>query len=302
MRKTFISNLNNSQRDDIFLMVGDVGFSVIEEFETKYPKQYLNAGIAEQNMAGMAAGLALSGKKVIVYSIANFNTVRCLEQIRNDICYHNLDVSIVSVGGGFVYGSAGYSHHAVQDISFMGSLPFMTLLLPADKRETQFCVDHIMNNGGPKYLRLGKNGERDIHSDDFKLQKINLLTSNKKPSIVIVTVGTIAAVAIDVQNNLRDNECIDIDVVTCPIIDSGFETGIRDVLSSYKQIFVVEEHVECFGFASLIKKYMEDVSVQIFSKGVDKNMPKIVGDQSFLRDKHGLNIQWLSEWIIKNKN
>ena len=119
MRNTFIDSLQSQAREDprIFLVVGDLGFSVVENFAKEFPDRFLNAGIAEQNMAGIAAGLAIEGYHVFVYSIANFPLVRCLEQIRNDICYHNLSVTIVSVGGGLSYGNLGYSHHATEDFS-----------------------------------------------------------------------------------------------------------------------------------------------------------------------------------------
>ena len=173
MRNTFIKNVIEKADKDTYLMVGDLGYSVVEAFVKQYPKQFLNAGVAEQNMTGMAAGLALEGYKVFTYSIANFNTLRCIEQIRNDICYHNLDVTIVSVGGGFVYGSAGYSHHAVQDISMLGSLPNMTLLLPGDIEETEICMNYIFENKGPKYLRLGKNEEKILKHEANLIKKIN---------------------------------------------------------------------------------------------------------------------------------
>src|ERR1043165_2424780 len=134
MRTAFINELVLLARTNpkIFLVVGDLGFSVVEPFAKEFPDRFLNAGVAEQNMTGVAAGLASEGYHVFTYSIGNFPTLRCLEQIRNDVCYHELPVTVVAVGGGLAYGNLGYSHHAVQDLAVMRSLPRLTILAPAD--------------------------------------------------------------------------------------------------------------------------------------------------------------------------
>ncbi len=150
--------------DRIWLLTGDLGYSVLEPLRDAIGCRFINAGIAEQNMTGVAAGLALAGKIVFTYSIANFPTLRCLEQIRNDVCYHNLPVKIVAVGGGLAYGSLGYTHHAVEDIAIMRSLPNMTVLAPGDPNEAKSCLRHAINCPGPTYVRLGKAGEQAIHS------------------------------------------------------------------------------------------------------------------------------------------
>src|SRR5229473_4657677 len=124
------------QDERVHLVVGDLGFGVVEEFARRFPKRFLNAGVAEQNMTGIAAGLALSGKVVFTYSIANFPTLRCLEQVRNDVCYHNANVKVVSVGGGFTYGAMGATHHAIEDLAIMRALPRMVVVAPGDPVET----------------------------------------------------------------------------------------------------------------------------------------------------------------------
>ena len=139
MRNTFIKKLTELAKNNqnIFLLVADIGFGVVEEFESKFPNRFLNVGVAEQNMTGIAAGLAAEGYHVFTYSIANFPTFRCAEQIRNDIDYHNLPVTVVSVGGGVAYGNLGYSHHAVQDYGLMRMMPNFTLAAPGDPNEVQ---------------------------------------------------------------------------------------------------------------------------------------------------------------------
>jgi transketolase len=161
MRTAFIKALTDLAETDnrIWLVTGDLGFSVLEEFASRFPDRYLNVGVAEQNMTGVAAGLAMSGKIVFTYSIANFPTLRCLEQVRNDVCYHNANVKIVAVGGGLAYGAQGYTHHAIEDLAILRALPNIRVIAPGDPAETRAAVMAIVNTPGPCYLRLGKAGE-----------------------------------------------------------------------------------------------------------------------------------------------
>src|SRR5438876_9433678 len=175
MRAAFIRTLSELAEHDlrIKLIVGELGFGVVESFAERFPKQFLNAGVAEQNMTGIAAGMALSGKVVFTYSIANFPTLRCLEQVRNDVCYHNANVKIVAVGGGFAYGSLGATHHATEDLAIMRALPEMTVVAPGDPVEAEAATDAIAAHAGPCYLRLGRAGESRVHraSTDGQLGK-----------------------------------------------------------------------------------------------------------------------------------
>jgi transketolase len=168
VRTTFIETLCEVAAADerVWLLNGDLGYSVLERFSSRFPGRSVNVGVAEQNMTGLAAGLALCGKVVFTYSIANFPTLRCLEQVRNDVCYHNLNVKVVAVGGGLAYGAQGYTHHAVEDLAVMRSLPNMTVLAPGDPAETRAAVRAAVETDGPCYLRLGKAGEPVVHTSE----------------------------------------------------------------------------------------------------------------------------------------
>src|SRR6266849_11018187 len=146
MRTAFIRALTESaERDErVHLIVGDLGFGVVEPFAERFPNRFLNVGVAEQNMTGIAAGLALSGKIVFTYSIANFPTLRCLEQVRNDVCYHNANVKVVSVGGGFTYGAMGATHHAVEDLAVMRAMPGLTVVAPGDPVEARAATRAVI--------------------------------------------------------------------------------------------------------------------------------------------------------------
>jgi len=165
MRDAFIDELVTlaGAHDHIALIVGDLGFNVIEPFADRFPDRFINAGVAEQNMTGLAAGMASEGYHVFTYSIANFPTFRCAEQIRNDVDHHRLPVTVVAVGGGVAYGALGYSHHAVQDYALMRAMPHMTIAAPGDPFETRACLRWLVANPGPSYLRLGKAGEPRFH-------------------------------------------------------------------------------------------------------------------------------------------
>jgi len=165
LRNAFATQLLDIARADssILLITGDLGYGVLDRFQQELPEQFINAGVAEQTMMSMAAGLAASGYRPFVYSIANFPTFRCLEQIRNDVCYMDNPVTIVSVGAGLVYGVHGYSHHAVEDLAIIRSLPNITIYSPCDSVETKYSVNKILESKHPAYLRLGKGGEPLIH-------------------------------------------------------------------------------------------------------------------------------------------
>ena len=171
MRTSFIQELCElaASDDRIWLVFGDLGYSVLEAFISRFPDRYLNAGVAEQNMTGIAAGLAMLGKTVFTYTITNFAVMRCLEQIRNDVCYDNLNVKIVSVGGGVAYGSHGYTHHGVEDLAVMSAMPNLAVAAPGDPIEARFITRMMADRPGPAYLRIGKAGEPVLHDPDTRV-------------------------------------------------------------------------------------------------------------------------------------
>src|SRR5215469_2111226 len=207
MRNTFIETLCALAEEDerVWLLSGDLGYSVLERFATRFPRRYLNMGVAEQNMTGVAAGLALSGKIVFTYSIANFPVMRCLEQIRNDVGYHNANVKIVAVGGGLAYGTAGYTHHGVEDIAVMRMMPNMTVIAPGDPTETRLATHAILHHDGPCYLRLGKGGEPTIHTEppDFQIgQAITLRSADSGDDVTLISTGAILAETLPAADRL----------------------------------------------------------------------------------------------------
>jgi transketolase len=287
MRDRFIKSLISEAEtnENLMLIVGDLGYGVIEEFEKRFPNQFINAGVAEQNMIGMAAGLAKIGYKVFVYSIANFPTFRCLEQIRNDIAYHNLDVSIVAIGAGFSYGTLGYSHHAVEDLAIMRAIPGIKIYSPCDPNKVEECFIDSLKNSGPKYFRLGKNGEPQISNlssiSDNSIQ-------NQTADRLIITTGAITSEAFSAQAKLN-LKGIQIDVLAVNII-KPFHLN-KDQIKNYKQIYVLEEHSIIGGLGSCVLEELQGIGISIPVKLIalpDKNQ-HLTGSQTFLRTSFGLD-------------
>jgi transketolase len=251
MRKVFINKLFEAAKKNrnIVLISGDLGFSVVEEFAQTLPGQFINAGIAEQNMTGVAAGLAMAGKKVFTYSIANFPTLRCLEQVRNDVCYHDVDVTVVSVGAGFAYGSQGYTHHGLEDAAILRTLPNMKICVPSDEDETERSVDLILNTKGPFYLKLDK-GKVNAGSDqpeEFGLGRVRVLLPGQH--VLIAAQGSIASEAMEAANTL-EKMGISAEVWSVPWLKPLDEEAITDAGKRFSLIVTVEEAQKFGGLGS----------------------------------------------------
>ncbi|MDR0390730.1 MAG: transketolase family protein, partial [Planctomycetaceae bacterium] len=243
MRTAFISRLTELAAKDsrIMLLVGDLGFGVVIDFAKRFPNQFLNVGVAEQNMAGVATGLALSGKVVFTYSIANFPILRCLEQIRNDICYHNANVISVSVGSGFCYGSLGMTHHGTEDIAIMRSLPYMNIIAPGDPKETQFATDYFAEGHGPGFLRLGRAGEPVVHEGNINWQFGKAIKLRDGKDLTIIATGSMLKKAVETADIL-ESKGQHVTVLSMHTIKPLDENAILEAANSTSRIITLEEH------------------------------------------------------------
>ena len=242
MRQAFVEELclAAEKNPDLWLLTGDLGFSVLEPFAEQYADRFINVGVAEQNMVGMAAGLALSGMRVVTYSIVNFATIRCLEQIRNDIVYHGLNVMIVGIGAGFSYGTQGYTHHGVEDISAVRSLGEIDVISPADQMEVRFGVRKALQLDGPSYLRLAKGGEVAIHRNERHLDRGRFGRVKDGDQALIVATGELVAEALAAAE-LLEAEGVNVAVWSAPWLNPIDEEGVREASSRYHTILTVEE-------------------------------------------------------------
>ncbi len=297
MRTAFITKLAELARkdDSIFLIVGDLGFSVVEPFANEFPARFLNAGIAEQNMTGIAAGLAKEGFNVFTYSIGNFPTLRAMEQIRYDVCYHNLNVNIVSVGAGFAYGSLGASHHATEDIGMMRTLPNMRVFSPGDPLEAQLVTEYVANHPGPSYLRIGKAGESLVHkpNQDISIQKIIPVIIKTNSDTAVIATGSILNYAYEY---LKENQEKPYDLYSCPTIKPIDKDSLVKLAEKYSQLITLEEHQKSAGFGSMIlesfhdlmEKYPDFVLPKIKRIAIPDAFINVSGSQTFLRQQMGL--------------
>lgn len=281
MRNTFVTELYNQAKVDerIVLLTGDLGYGVVDRFAKELPGQFLNFGINEQTMMSAAAGLAHSGLKPVVYSIGNFPTFRCLEQIRNDVCYMDLDVTIVAVGAGLAYGTAGYSHHLVEDLSAMTSLPNIKVFSPADVLETEIIAKEIFSESGPKYVRLGKGGEGKL-TENFSRDRRGFSISFGQDQNLILSTGNILTEALRAREESE---------FASPTIASCFDLSeLPNFISEgkFKNIITLEEHIYRGGFGSLVKEITIDATVS--SVAIQKINSQFSGSQKHLREKYEL--------------
>ena len=304
MRDHFINELSSliDEFPNIILMTGDLGFGVFDDFRKNFPDNFINAGVAEQNMTGIATGMALEGKIVFTYSIANFPTLRCLEQIRNDACYHRVNVNIVSIGGGFSYGALGISHHATEDLSIMRSLPEISVVSPSSFWEVEQATRAIIENKNVCYLRLDKSSGRDTKEgspESFVLGKSRMLADGDACSI-FVTGGILEEVweAHDELQSLGHRIRI-VSVHTLKPFDGSI------LLNAAKQtggIVSVEENTLDGGLGSLIAETLLDNGVtpkKFLRIGLGSEFSSIVGSQKYLRKCYNLDAKSITSKVLK---
>lgn len=291
MRNAFIQELCAlaMQNKKIVLVVGDLGYSVVEPFETAFPDRFFNAGVAEQNMTGLAAGLASEGHHVFTYSIANFPTFRCAEQLRNDVAYHGLPVTVVSVGGGLAYGNLGYSHHAVQDYALLRTLPGLSIAAPGCPMEVRACLRHLTANPGPSYLRLGKAGEPAQHAAPPPLVPGRWLRVGGplEARRVLLSTGAALAAALDWS---RQPGYEDYAVYSLPLWGMSSKGVQAAQIQNFDQVIALEDHLSDGGFGSWLLEAASATGLagRVQLRGLDAAVCGMVGSQAALNRAGGL--------------
>ena len=292
MRDAFLAALTSlAEKDkDVVLLTGDLGYGVFEEFESRFPGQYFNVGVAEQNMTGLASGLSLEGKKVVTYSIGNFPTLRCLEQIRNDACYHDANITVVASGGGFSYGSLGMSHHATEDLAILRALPNISVVAPCTAKEAGEATTAMIQGGGVGYLRLDKTA-----AEDSMVESHFVIGGSRRykegSDITLIAIGgilddvNIAAVELGKLGinarvlGMHSIKPIDMD----EILDAAKNTG---------GIVTIEEHNKDGGLGSAVSEVCMDFGVmpkKFLRIGLDNMYSSIVGSQQYLRSRYHMD-------------
>ena len=302
MRNIFISSLIEKAKEDsrIVLITADLGFGVVEKFSKEFPDRFFNTGITEQSTMSLAAGLASTGYRPFVYSIANFPTFRAMEQIRNDIHYMQLGVTIVALGEGFSYGTAGYSHHLIEDISSFRAFDSFRIFSPTGEFEVKQSVSKILSNSEPALLRLGRMPEIDYVEGRENCEFDGFSTWTKGTGVSIIFHGGIADEVLGASKLLKD-EGVDVSIYSCYQLNSK---NIRVFLENHpfeKLVVVVEEHVKSGGLGSIFLETANENEYQtkVLRIAVEQINREFVGNQTYLRDAYGLNSDAIAEKVLR---
>jgi len=303
MRTAFVETLTTLMREheDIITITADMGFSVFENIEKEFPKRFFNTGVTEQGTISLATGLSFSGYKVFVYAQAIFMTLRCFEQVRLDVAYHNANVKIIGTAAGFWLNQLGVSHFALEDVGAMRLLPGMTILSPGDPYEAQWATRKAYEQEGPVYMRLAKPDRQFVHTHPLPLSHdgITQLASGKKGALVIG--GNLLPLAIDVSKKLLDSG-IQIGVYSLPMIKPLPKKALTRELKGYSHLFTLEEHSVIGGLGSAISEYITDENIKGVSLhrfGVPDSFRHVTGSRDYLLDQSGLSSEELSSVIKK---
>ncbi|MBV1877783.1 MAG: hypothetical protein KUG79_09085 [Pseudomonadales bacterium] len=304
MRDSFIRALTARAKEDsdIVLITGDLGFSVLDEFAETFPDQFVNAGVAEQNMTMLACGMALDGAKVFTYSIANFTILRCLEQLRNDVCYHNADVTAVSVGGGFSYGQLGMSHFATEDLAIMRALPNMKVIAPSSPVQATRLTNLIIDEAGPCYLRLDKGSSNLDQEKDLTIGKSIKVRDGS--DVTLVSTGAILRESV-IAAELLSAKGIEADIIDMHTLKPLDETSIITSANKTKAVVSIEEHNVLGGLGSAVAEILAEEGVAKLKRvGLNDLYPTIVGDQNFLRKTYNMdaNTIYQTALVLVNKS
>lgn len=304
MRSAFTKKIIElaKKNKDIYLLTADTGFHALDDFKQLFPDRFLNVGISEAVMIGMASGLALSGKIVFTYAIVPFITMRCFEQIRIDLCYQNLPVKLIGVGEGLTYGTAGATHHSIEDIGIMSCLPNMTVICPGDPIEVEKATEASLKLKGPCYLRIGKSGEMKIHSSsllNFNIGKGIRLYRGRE--IAIIATGNMLETATVVHRLLKQKGIFS-ELISMHTVKPIDEKLIADISKKCPVIVSLEEHSVIGGLGSAISNLITErklgsrlIKIALPDKYVD-----IVGEQDDLRHYYGLTATQISRKILRN--
>ncbi len=294
MRNAFIRALTEAANDDprIVFLTGDLGFKLFDDFARRFPGRFMNVGVAEATMAGVASGLAFEGKKPFIYSIVPFATLRCYEQIRNDLCYHEADVTVVGVGGGYSYGPNGPTHHALEDIAVMRVLPNMAVVCPGDPAETVAAVHTLAAHRGPAYLRLGRAGEPTVHPGPVSFRLGESLLLRDGGDATVLSTGNMLETAVK-SADLLAAEGITCRVVSMPCVKPLDTTALDAAADETRAIVALEEHSMLGGFGSAVAECLaERGAAPPFRRvAAADRFSHLCGEQDYHRRAHGLTAE-----------
>jgi transketolase len=303
MRNAFASEIKTlaDQDERIVLLSGDIGNRLFDEYRAHFSKRFLNCGVAEANMMSVAAGTALCGLRPVIYTITPFVTTRCLEQIRVDVCYQNLPVIIVGVGGGLSYASLNATHHSCEDIAFLRVLPNMTVICPGDAIEVKLALRAAVQQEGPVYIRLGKKGEPIVHKKipEFVIGKGIIVRAGKE--ICLLSTGNMLPITVQVAEELGKRG-VSAQVASFHTVKPLDEGLLSEVFSSFKAIVTIEEHSVLGGLGGSVAEWLSDhpnSKARLLRVGSSDTFLYKAGEQDYAREYFGLNTEAIVDKTIQ---
>jgi transketolase len=301
MRNAFADELTKLSRDPrVVMLSGDIGNRLFDKFRAAAPERFLNCGVAEQNMMGVAAGLAMSGFRPFAYTIAPFVTTRCLEQIRTDACYHEAPVTIVAVGAGLAYAGLGPTHHSCEDIAFLRAIPNLVVICPGDAFEVRAAMRAVLQQDRPAYIRLGKKGEPLVHKDVPETFRIGeALTVREGADVCLLSTGNMLPEAVHAAESLAEKG-LSSRVVSFHTVKPLDEQCLREAFGRFRLVATIEEHSVLGGFGSAVAEWLIDSRTQpkpFIRIGTPDKFYKLAGEQEYAREQLGLTGGQIAERI-----
>jgi len=303
MRNAFADELTKLGDKDsrVVMLSGDIGNRLFDKFKAKHPSRFFNCGVAEANMMGVAAGMAMNGLRPVAYTITPFVTTRCLEQIRTDVCYHEVPVTIVAVGAGLAYSGLGPTHHACEDISFLRSIPNMVVICPGDAFEVRAALRASMQQDHPVYIRMGKKGEPVVHAGPLANLQIGKATPvSDGKDVCLLSTGNMLPEAIEAAHKLKQRG-ISAQVVSFHTVKPLDESYLKDAFGRFKLVATIEEHSLIGGFGAAVSEWLADTRTrnQNFMRfGTPDAFFKKSGEQEYAREMLGLSAHQIAEKIV----
>ena len=303
MRKVFFDTLKNiiPREKNIFFLTGDLGVKFFYDLKSIDPKRFINVGVAEANMVGLASGLALSGKNVYCYSIVPFLTMKAFEQIRVDICYNNLNVKLLGSGGGLVYGIEGITHHAIEDIAIMRSLPNMTVVAPGDAKESQALAEESIHYPGPIYIRFGRDSDPVVHGDNFEFKIGKGIIVKEGKDICLITTSTMLYAG-KVVSEILEKQDLKPSLISMHTIKPLDLELIQECAKNHQAIFTLEEHSIIGGLGGAVAEALAELKYGKLFKRIgipDRYAFPVIGGPDYLREKLGLTPELISKTLLE---
>lgn len=298
MRNSIVDKITEAARKDkrIFVITGDAGFGVLDEYRKNFPKRFLNLGIAEQNTISFASGLALAGYKVFVYNIVPFVIYRCYEQVRNDICYQKLPVVLIGIGSGVTYAPQGVTHYSVEDIAIARTLPNLNIISPADPYEAQLAAEYALKSKEPVYIRIAKSGEPKIH--EFKPKTISRpIVIKEGKGVAVLFHGSVGIEVIKAINGIRNTPKI----ISMPMLQPIDFSFLRSALKTVHTIITVEEHFVEGGLGSIISDWImaNRLPFRLIKLGIKNEFIHAIKNNAGMRDKYGISSEKIKSCILE---